>query len=249
LPSRTATEAADPLVAAAARIGREVIARASVDGGGTPWWPGCAGRLDLYGGSGGIALFLAALAAATGRQEWADAARGALRGVEAACRPAVVESAPVRLGCRGVHSVAYAIALCGELLGEPRLVERGRSTARFSVRGAIEADDLLDVEGGSAGALLALLALDPTGSDDDLRRAAAGCARHLVTTQIRTGPDRGGWPAGADRRARPGFAHGAAGIAAALARWAGVSGDGAAAEAAREAWAFERRVHAGSGRT
>ena len=62
------------------------------------------------------------------------------------------------------------------------------------------------------------------------------------------GPDTGAWPAGTDARPRPGFAHGAAGIALALARWAARRPDRALTDAVAAAWAYERRMFCDYGR-
>ncbi|HJQ99310.1 MAG TPA: lanthionine synthetase LanC family protein, partial [Candidatus Polarisedimenticolaceae bacterium] len=76
-------------------------------------------------------------------------------------------------------------------------------------------------------------------------RLASACGRHLIDSRVIT---RGGalaWP-GADRRALAGFAHGAAGIALALARLARVTGDRGLDEAVSAAYRYEKLLFSSS---
>jgi lantibiotic modifying enzyme len=114
---------------------------------------------------------------------------------------------------------------------------------------AIDEDRLLDVADGCAGALLTLLAAAESGGEPSLLGLCRRCVDRLLGCQLRDGADRGAWPAGGDGRPRPGFAHGAAGIACALARWLAHEPDPRVIEAVRSAWAYERRVFSSSGGT
>jgi type 2 lantibiotic biosynthesis protein LanM len=232
------------LRAAAERVGHALLARAHQHPDGSLRWSSSGGRTDLYSGASGMGLFFAALAAVTGRGIWADAAQAILRGIEADRREAPTAEAG-RIGvCSGPLSVAYAVALAGQLLEDERIVAGARALALTMPFDAIDTDPLLDIEGGAAGALVALLAVHDVSPDDGLLAIAGRCVSRLVATQIRTGADRGGWPAGEDATARPGFAHGAAGIAYALGRWATHSGDCGVGDVVRDAWGFERRIFA-----
>jgi lantibiotic modifying enzyme len=113
---------------------------------------------------------------------------------------------------------------------------------------AIDTDAALDIEGGVAGALVALLAVDAVRADDRLMEKAGRCVSRLRSMQIHTGCDRGAWPAGEQGRPLPGFAHGAAGIAYALCRWVARTGDAGVCDLVRDAWGFERRTFAEHGR-
>ena len=152
-------------------------------------------------------------------------------------------------GCSGRASVAYAGTLAGWLADDAAGVARALDYAVAIPREAIDADLFLDVEKGVAGALLALIAIHAVQPDERLEARAALCASRLLATQMRDGPDAGGWPAGTDARPRPGFAHGAAGIALALSRWAVRHPGRALGDAVSAAWAYERRMFADYGRT
>jgi lantibiotic modifying enzyme len=140
--------------------------------------------------------------------------------------------------------VAYALALAGHLLEDARLIARAGELASAIPLDAIDTDVALDIEGGAAGALVACLAVHELSADRRLIELAARCVSRLLATQIRTGPDRGAWPAGEEGRSRPGFAHGAAGIAYALCRWGAHAGDLGVVDAVHDAWGFERRLFA-----
>jgi type 2 lantibiotic biosynthesis protein LanM len=242
------TAAGGHLVQAAEAIAAALMARSRPDDGGRPEWPACGGRLDLYSGSSGILVFLAALASVAPSARWREAAR---RAGGAVCRAALVEDAgPLGIGaCSGRPSVVYAATLAGRWLDDPALSGAALTLARRIPHAAIDDDLLLDVEGGCAGALLALLAVVESGDADDLLGLCRRCAHRLIGHQLRVGAERGAWPAGVDGRPRPGFAHGAAGIAYALARWHVHEPDPRVIEAVRSAWAYERRVFSTSGGT
>jgi lantibiotic modifying enzyme len=100
---------------------------------------------------------------------------------------------------------------------------------------------------GSAGAILALLALDTidggrNGAGETPRSLAVRCAAHLLDSRVAT-------PCGARAWACPGvgpltgFAHGASGIGHALLRLFARTGDPALRLAALEGFAFERALH------
>jgi type 2 lantibiotic biosynthesis protein LanM len=237
----------DALLRAAERIGHEVLSRARVGDGESLVWPATRGRADLYAGSSGIALLFAALHAGTGRGEWRHAAVRALAGAHAA--GARGERSHTRIGgCNGLPSIAYSGVLAGALIGDETLVDQGVATAIALPAARLEADAVLDVEGGLAGALLALLAIHAVRPDPALLDAAARCVSRLVASQLADGPASGGWPAGVDRRPRPGFAHGAAGITLALARaWAAGIRQAGVPAALAAGWGFERRLFAAHG--
>jgi type 2 lantibiotic biosynthesis protein LanM len=243
-PHREATE--DALCAGAERIGLALLGRAHQGLDASLRWPSAKGRVDLYSGASGIGLFLAALAAATKRETWYDAARRAWQGIDADTR-GTLDSSAWRIGiCSGRPSVAYAMALSGHLLEDERLIARAGELASTVPFDAIDNDVTLDIEGGAAGALVACLAVDEMSAHPRLIELAGRCVSRLLATQIPTGSDRGAWPSGDEGRSRPGFAHGAAGIAYALCRWAARTEDLSVNDAVRGAWAFERRLFADS---
>lgn len=228
---------------AAEQIGLAVLNRAHQAADGSLQWPSCRGKTDLYAGVSGIALFLAALGAVTRRETWRNAARQALRAIDVGALDARQDDGRRRIGgCSGRPSVAYATALAGHFLEDDRLIAEGVELARTVSADAIDADVVLDINGGAAGALAALLAVHELRRDDRLLALADRCVSRLSAAQIETGPDEGAWRASDDERARAGFAHGAAGIAYALSRWTTHSADAAVREAVHRAWRFERRL-------
>lgn len=253
-PAAPAPRADDPgavLVAAAAAIGERLLTRATQPSDSPPAWVALDGRNDLYGGAAGIGLFFAALAQRTGDRRWHAVATSVLEGLVSTTAEAPTRTAhgtahgAVRLGaCTGVPSVAYALALGGHLLEAPALVDAAHAVLGAVPDAALDDDTVLDVEGGVAGALLVATALLERRDDPRLRAVAARCAARLRATQVAEGADRGGWAAGDQPHVRPGFAHGAAGIAAALARHAAQTPDEAALDTVARAWAYERRVAA-----
>jgi type 2 lantibiotic biosynthesis protein LanM len=245
-PAAAAAQAAgtNQLLPAAERIGDVLLARACEGPGASLMWRAAGTSLDLYSGACGIGLFFAALARATGSGRWHEAAHRVWRTVDAGClRRPPLTSVGI---CSGRASIPYAMALAGTLLNDENLVARARDQAAAIPEDAIGSDVVLDVEGGAAGALLAFLAVDAAAPDARLRALAARCASRLVAAQVRKGPEHGAWASGVDGRAHAGFAHGAAGIAYALGRWARHSGSGETGAAIRDAWGFERRLHAGN---
>ncbi|MFD3945270.1 type 2 lanthipeptide synthetase LanM [Streptomyces sp. NPDC058579] len=83
------------------------------------WSPGTLG-FDLYGGSPGPALVLAGLARATGRSDFADAARRVLDPVEEQLRGGHLAAMGVSVGgMTGLAGTAYALVVARELLDEP----------------------------------------------------------------------------------------------------------------------------------
>jgi type 2 lantibiotic biosynthesis protein LanM len=232
----TATATPADFLGAVRRIGDDLAARAIRAEGSVTWIaPQLLAnsnryelrplRLDLYGGQAGVALFLAALAGVTG--EGRDLALAALaplrRGALPASAEALLQSGHTIGGVTGIGSIAYALATCAGLLGEPALLDDARSAAALLTPQLIAADQEHDLMAGASGALLAALAL---GDLDTAKR----CGEHLLARQL----PEGGWHSG---RHPPttGLSHGAAGIALALRRLAVATGDtrfGAAAEAA-----------------
>jgi type 2 lantibiotic biosynthesis protein LanM len=187
---------------------------------------------SLYDGNAGIALFLGAAAALSGRAGLRDVALRALEPIRRiADRPQDHPHARVvGIGTgTGVGSLVYALTRCAHFLGDSTLLPDALRTANAISDAAIAADTVADALGGSAGAVLGLLALhDSTGREDVLARAIAA-GRRLVAQAPPT-------------PRLTGLSHGAAGVALALCRLARASGSDAFRRAGIEALEFERRV-------
>lgn len=197
---------------------------------------------DLYGGTSGIALFLARLFAATGERLFRKTAVGALE--QSLSRWSVL-AAPFRSGFySGLTGAAYALVQCAPLLGE----ERFRAAAVAAFR-EILADEIrpeaLDVVAGSAGAIPVFLGLQSLLGSGDLSALARRHGENLLATARRHG-DALSWTTlpGADP-AQPdltGFSHGTAGIAWSLLELKAATGDARFGEAAESAFRYERRA-------
>ena len=143
-------------------------------------------------------------------------------------------------GATGLGSIVYALSVIARLFDDKALLaDAGLAAALFS-DDLIAADKQLDVMGGSAGAILALLRLfRDSGSADALARAEK-CGEHLLR-QPRVGEEGSRcWSApGAGAHGLNGMSHGAAGFAYALAALAAATGREDFAQAAAECIAFE----------
>jgi len=200
--------------------------------------------LALYDGHAGRALFLAALAAVTQKDEWGARARAEMARVADAAEEGAGPNAWRAIGGgTGVGSTVYALAVAARLLGDPSLRARAEALASRLTVERIAAETQTDVECGLAGTLLGLLSL-PAAEATSLR--ARACGERLLALQV---PTSGGaaWPT-ADGRALAGFAHGAAGVAYALARLHALTGEPALAEAVHRAWQHERALYSASER-
>jgi type 2 lantibiotic biosynthesis protein LanM len=250
-PKETFTAEADSI---AAEMSRYAIRR----GPGAAWigldWLGdsevfqlvCLGP-DLYNGNGGIAVFLAAHAAVTGNTasgELALAALSHLRKNLKSRNAARLARALGLGGATGLGSIVYALALTAKSLNNADLLADADAAAQLFTDDLIAADKQLDVTGGSAGAILALLRLYRDSGSGGVLARAAKCGDHLLA-QSRLGQEgRRSWLGQGSGSRGPsqalnGMSHGAAGFAYALAALAAATGREDFAQAARECIAFE----------
>ena len=202
--------------------------------------------IDLFGGTSGIALFLAAAAAITGRR---DAHALASRVLDPLCeRLRTGRTSPFDLaseigigGATGLGGLIHALVHAGRFLDRPDYLASASTAARGIDRDAIGADGALDVLSGTAGAVLGLLSLHRATGDAPALQAAIRCGEHILDgrridalTGLRT------WRA-PHGSITPGFAHGPSGIGYALRRLADGAGMQVFRVAAAEGWASERR--------
>ncbi|WP_437664953.1 type 2 lanthipeptide synthetase LanM family protein [Sorangium sp. So ce1182] len=197
-------------------------------------------RMDLYGGLAGIALFFSALEHTSGRgRRVALAALAPLRRFVAMADAREQARRGYTLGAAtGAGSFVYALCRCASLLGEPALHEEAAGAAELITPAWIEGDEALDVLSGAAGAVLGLLALHGATRDSGALDKAVLAGERLLRRRARTAPGAAAWQA-ARGRALAGLAHGAAGIALALLRLHGATGDVRFRRAAEEAVNFE----------
>ncbi len=202
---------------------------------------------ELYGGSAGVALFLAELGALANDDDCRRTALGAtarsLRQVRD--RPGRLP-APLSLfvGRLGVACAAHRVAaLCGQVE-----LHSQAEALLDDLEDEIDKPHSLDVIGGNAGAIPALLALSRDGTrsleSNHHRTLAIALGEGLCQKAIRGGDV---WTWGAEDGNEPGRAsapltgmsHGASGIAVALLELHAATGRSQFLEAARGAFAYE----------
>jgi lantibiotic modifying enzyme len=235
----------------AERIGASIVASAIWDGavctwiGALPRDPrhGAAEPIsyaplgpDLYGGTCGVAAFLACLAARKGDRSVARTASGALRHAFDRLEAVPPEQ---RYGLySGWPGIALGAVQAGEELGEPEWVERGIALMR-RLEGEQPAQEL-DLIGGAAGALAACAILARREGDAGLLEQGLRLAELLLSRG--RAERRGGMSWSYDGDAGiglTGFAHGAAGVSWALAELYAASADPSHRQAAIEGFAYE----------
>lgn len=199
---------------------------------------------DLYNGTSGIALFLAAYANYSGDAVSRELAYKSI----AQTRQQISNSSAGRwsrnLGigaCSGLGSIIYALTSMSELFNDPDLLQDAHRTTALITKELIAADRVLDVIGGSAGAILALLALyRKTGSEEALSKAVLS-GEHLLRQPRRGETGKRSWIGlGMGETLLSGFSHGATGFAAALSSLASITNREDFAQAANECLAFEK---------
>lgn len=234
-------------------IGRELLERAIPEGDSGLGWrlPATLGdaafrngfaSVDLYDGAAGVALFFAALSVVSLDRSWGDAARAALSPL----RKLLDDEGPGDKlnhaavgGCSGLGSLVYTAASIGRLLDDPNAREMALRVARRIDEPAIASDERLDVVAGSAGAILSLLALHLLEPEETwVLERARRCGRRLLEERVEPAPGLVAW----DLDVAAGLAHGAAGMAYALARLFVATEDRRFLEAAAGAYRYERTL-------
>jgi hypothetical protein len=192
---------------------------------------------DLYGGSSGIALYLAELWSAVGDEALRRTAIGAINQALAKCADGVcMDDLGLYTGWPGVVLAAVRVGL---LLHEEELVERARlMLRRFNPALAKGEPDLLS---GSAGAIVALLLLREALGDHDLLDQAAVLGDGLLRVAEK---DEAGYSWRAVAHKFPynltGFSHGTSGIGYALLELHAATREARYRQGAEEAFAYGR---------
>lgn len=229
-PAATDGRGAELALEAAGALGGE-LARTAIRSGTSVAWVGLtlqeeADRWilrptgdDLYEGAPGIAVFLAALARATGDRRWRELSTAALSPILREC-----ERNPRRLaaigglgGGGGLGGKLYALALVAALLEDEQPLAAAQRLVRVLRPTPFCEDRKRDLLAGSAGTVAGLLALDRARGGDQRAvelAAAAGASLAAAAVELRDGSPTWQTIAG---RGLDGVAHGTAGIAHALA--------------------------------
>lgn len=186
------------------------------------WLPGTLGY-DVYGGSTGVALFLAGAAARTGDERVAEVAEAVFRPIEAQLVDGRVEGLEVSAGgMTGMGGTVWSLATARTLLSRVGMLDGeradpGRDERLLAVLAdAARADAAPDFTSGLAGTLAAGLTIeagiespDPVHVD-----AIADAMLDAVARRESTGAP-----------VYTGYAHGLAGMVPPLLRWAHARGD------------------------
>jgi lantibiotic modifying enzyme len=194
---------------------------------------------DLYGGTAGVALFLATLAASTGEPVTRRTSLGAIR--HALSRAQSVPPGQ-RLGLfTGWTGIALAATQVGRLLGEAEILDKASELLRKCAEEEPDAVEF-DIISGRAGAIAALIVLQDLLRDQELLTVATRLGEELIQTAV--GSEGGcSWrgPAAFQWRDLTGFSHGTAGAGYALLELYVATGEGRFREVAEQAFNYERR--------
>jgi lantibiotic modifying enzyme len=231
---------------AAASIGHRVVSDAVWHDGRCGWVgavsePAVPGRPEyralgpsLYGGTAGIGLFLAHLAAATREAQVRRTAVGALR--HALWRAAPLPSATNFYA--GTAGVVWAAATAARLLGDDELDAPARGLLGPSTPSP---DGPLDLLTGRAGSVIGLLAMAEALDEPRIAQQAIAAGDALIgcATVTRYGSS---WRSPGKRYPHHlcGMSHGAGGIGWALLELFAATGEDRFRAAATEAFAYER---------
>jgi len=206
-------------------------------------------ELALYDGELGRALVLALADRLDGGDRYAAAASG----LPAALQHFADDAAPADLpigGLEGSGSVVWGLVALASLrrADSAALLASARRFGEGIGRAGASPPPVHDLFGGTAGAVLALLALAEATGEETWRGRAQELGDHLIAAGAPT-PEGGiAWGGKAAEPALTGFAHGSTGIARALAALWQATGEGRFAAAVAGALAFERgRFDAQSG--
>jgi lantibiotic modifying enzyme len=145
-------------------------------------------------------------------------------------------------GVIGVGGILYATIRVANLLDDDDLRDCARALSTHITEPYICQDGVYDIQKGTSGLLLGLLALYEAGYDSALNRACV-CADHLLDER-EPDPETGN-RAWLVNKPRPttGFAHGGSGIAHALLRLYEHTGESRLYDAAIEVFDFERDLY------
>jgi type 2 lantibiotic biosynthesis protein LanM len=198
---------------------------------------------ELYNGVSGIAVFLAAHAAVTGRKSSGELALAGISHLRKNLRSRNAARMARSLGiggATGLGSMVYALTVMSKCLHVDDLLMDAQVAAELFTDDLIAADKQLDIIGGSAGAILGLLRLYRDTQSSGVLKRATKCGEHLLS-QRRVGSEgRRSWSGqGSGPHGLNGMSHGAAGFAYALASLSGATGRDEFAKAASECIAFE----------
>ena len=197
----------------------------------------------LYDGISGVMLFMSALAKITGNKKYKEAVFFAFQSVKNMIGQEFDSDYYLNSAigiCNGICSVIYSLAAISKILQDNAYIKWAENVAALITHERIFADRRLDIEGGSAGCLIALLSLYQSCKSPDILNLALCCGDHLIAQSHVQGDVRG-W-VNDDGVMLAGFAHGASGIGLALLRLYQVTGDNIYLTAGEQAFRYEQSI-------
>jgi type 2 lantibiotic biosynthesis protein LanM len=201
----------------------------------------------LYNGTSGIALFLAAHAEVRDSGHSHELALAAISHVRKTLKSRNAARVARSLGvggAAGLGSIVYALTEISKRILDHDVLADALVAAELISDELIAADKQLDVIGGSAGAILALLRLYRDTHSDNVLKRAVKCGEHLIAeAQHATEGGRSWIGQGLGSQRLTGISHGAAGFAYALSLLFAVTGREEFAQAASECIAFENSTY------
>ena len=196
---------------------------------------------DLYSGTSGIALFLAYLGLLTDEEGYTSLARVALASTRSQVARQKERPELVGIGTfQGLGAFIYLLSHLGALWNEPTLFQEAEEMIKL-LPTAISRDEAIDVIGGSAGCIAALLSLDAVAPSQSTLATAIQCGDHIIA-HARPQNAGIGWSTMLQETPLTGFAHGNAGIALSLLRLFAVSGEERFRQTALAAMEYERSL-------
>src|SRR5262245_27742857 len=192
---------------------------------------------DLYDGLPGVALFLAHLGVVTSEERYTLLARRAVRTLQRHLEHAAEQVTSIG-AFSGWGGILYTLAHLAALWQQPELRQQA-DTLVDRLPALIERDEALDLLGGAAGCIGALLGMERDGPSPRVRAAAVQCGDRLLACARRL-PAGLGWVKDETDQPLTGFSHGAAGFAWALLHLAARTGEDRFRSAALDALAYER---------
>ncbi|MGB6300821.1 MAG: type 2 lanthipeptide synthetase LanM [Rivularia sp. (in: cyanobacteria)] len=206
---------------------------------------------SLYDGTCGVALFLAAVAHITGKNNWSNLALDALQSLRTILHTPnelLKQKFARRIGIgagTGIASIIYSLVKISQFLSNTALLKDAQLAAKLITPELIAADQQLDLMGGAAGAILGLLTLYQKTGESEVLDKAILCGKHLLSHRVSESEQPRAWTTIAEKPLT-GFSHGAAGIAYALLRLYAVTKDLNYLKAGEEGIAYEDSLFSSS---
>lgn len=196
----------------------------------------------LYDGISGVTLFLSALGAITRDAEIVGMNEATLKSFRQEIKNILGNNGFFPYSyigiTSGIPSMIYALLKISHFLNDHSFVDDAVSLQEHVTPALIKKDTFFDIISGSAGCILAMLALHrQTGSSEPLEKARL-CGEHLLLNVTENADGTKGWKT-IGGTMLTGFSHGQAGIAHALLKLFEVTGDERYRQAALQAIDYE----------